>query len=57
MDGTIKEVRIIQSDDAAGGITTWDSKTKKYLLDANTPGWQNIERAVASLSKQQSMAW
>jgi phosphatidylserine decarboxylase len=43
MDGTIKEVRIIQNDDAAGGITTWDPKTKKYVLDANTPGWQNIE--------------
>ena len=41
--GTIKEVRIIQSDDAAGGITTWDPKTKKYVLDAATPGWQNIE--------------
>jgi len=41
--GTIKEVRIIRADDAAGGITTWDAKTKRYLLDANTPGWQNIE--------------
>jgi phosphatidylserine decarboxylase len=41
--GTIKEVRIIQSDDAAGGITTWDAKTKRYILDAQTPGWQNIE--------------
>ena len=41
--GTIKEVRIIQSDDAAGGITTWDAKTKRYVLDSNTPGWQNIE--------------
>lgn len=41
--GTIKEVRIILSDDAAGGITTWDDKIKRYVLDANTPGWQNIE--------------
>jgi phosphatidylserine decarboxylase len=41
--GTIKEVRIIQSDDAVGGITTWDAKIKKYVLDANTPGWQMIE--------------
>jgi phosphatidylserine decarboxylase len=41
--GTIKEIRIIQSDDAVGGITTWDAKTKKYVLDANTPGWQMIE--------------
>jgi phosphatidylserine decarboxylase len=43
IDGTIKEVRIIKSDDAAGGITTWDANTKRYVLDANTPGWQNIE--------------
>ncbi len=43
VDGTIKEVRIIQSDDAVGGFLTWDPKTKKYALDANTPGWQNIE--------------
>ncbi len=43
VDGTIKEVRIITSDDAAGGITTWDADAKRYVLDANTPGWQNIE--------------
>jgi phosphatidylserine decarboxylase len=43
MSGTIKEVRIILSDDAAGGITTWDAKLKRYILDSNTPGWQNIE--------------
>jgi hypothetical protein len=36
--GTIKEVRVIQSDDAAGGIISWDSKNKKYVFDANTPG-------------------
>jgi phosphatidylserine decarboxylase len=41
--GTIKEVRIIQSDDAVGGITTWDSSLKRYVLDSNTPGWQMIE--------------
>ena len=41
--GTIKEARIIQSDDAVGGIITWDAKTKRYVLDSNTPGWQNIE--------------
>jgi len=43
MDGTIKEVRLIQSDDAVGGIITWDATTKRYMLDSNTPGWQNIE--------------
>lgn len=41
--GTVKEVRIIQSDDAVGGILTWDAKSGKYALDANTPGWQMIE--------------
>ena len=41
--GTIKEVRIIESDDAVGGVISWDAKTKKYLLDSNNPGWQNIE--------------
>lgn len=41
--GTIKEVRLIPSDVAAGGITTWDSKAGRYVLDSNTPGWQNIE--------------
>lgn len=43
VDGTIKEVRTIQSDDAVGGYLTWDPVKKKYVLDANTPGWQNIE--------------
>jgi phosphatidylserine decarboxylase precursor len=41
--GTIKEVRIIQGDVAAGGITTWDPIRKRYILDSNTPGWQMIE--------------
>ena len=41
--GTIKEVRIIKSDDAVGGVISWDAKAKKYLLDSNNPGWQNIE--------------
>ena len=41
--GTVKEVRIILSDDAAGGITTWDAKAKRYILESSTPGWQNIE--------------
>jgi phosphatidylserine decarboxylase precursor len=41
--GTIKEVRIIMSDDAAGGITKWNAELKKYVLESKTPGWQNIE--------------
>lgn len=43
IDGKIKEVRIIQRDDAAGGITTWNPKSHRYVLDAKNPGWQNIE--------------
>jgi len=43
MAGTIKEVRLIKHDDAAGGITTWDSSRKKYVLESKTPDWQNIE--------------
>jgi phosphatidylserine decarboxylase len=30
-------------DDAAGGITTWDANARRYVLDSNIPGWQNIE--------------
>jgi phosphatidylserine decarboxylase len=41
--GTVKEVRLIPSDDAAGGITTWDPEKKRYVLESATPGWQNIE--------------
>lgn len=41
--GTIKEVRIIAADDAAGGITIWDDTIKKYVLQDSTPGWQTIE--------------
>jgi phosphatidylserine decarboxylase len=36
-------VRLIASDDAAGGITTWNPRAGRYVLDSNTPGWQNIE--------------
>jgi phosphatidylserine decarboxylase len=41
--GKVKEVRIILSDTAVGGITTWDAKSKRYILESNTPGWQNTE--------------
>jgi phosphatidylserine decarboxylase len=41
--GIIKEVRLIKGDVAAGGITTWDAKLKRYVLNSETPGWQNIE--------------
>lgn len=41
--GTIKEVRIIEADDAAGGIIKWIPEKKKYILESTEPGWQNIE--------------
>lgn len=41
--GTIREVRMIPGDDAAGGTTVWDAKARRYVLDEKTPGWQNIE--------------
>lgn len=41
--GTIKEVRIIEADDAAGGITKWIPEKRKYILESTEPGWQNIE--------------
>ena len=43
VSGTLKEMRLIAADDAVGGIQTWDAKSQKYMLDANTPGWQSIE--------------
>lgn len=43
IDGTIREVRIIKADDAVGGVISWDAEAGRYLLDSNTPGWQNIE--------------
>lgn len=41
--GTVKEVRIIPGDDAAGGITKWDAQNSKYILESTEPGWQCIE--------------
>ncbi len=43
VSGTIKEVRMIPQDDAVGGYVSWDQETGKYLLHADTPGWQMIE--------------
>jgi phosphatidylserine decarboxylase len=43
ISGTVKEVRIIEADDAVGGIITWDAKAHKYVLTSTEPGWQNVE--------------
>jgi len=43
VSGTIREVRVILADDAAGGITVWNEKLRKYVLEDRVPGWQSIE--------------
>lgn len=43
VSGTIKEVRLIEQDDAAGGVTEWDPIRKKYVLHSKIPGWESIE--------------
>jgi phosphatidylserine decarboxylase precursor len=43
VSGVVREVRIISQDTAAGGVTTWDPKLKKYILDSRVPGWQSTE--------------
>lgn len=43
IDGIIREVRIIRSDVAAGGITIWDPTTSRYVLESTTPDWQGIQ--------------
>ena len=41
--GTVKEVRVIPGDDAAGGLTVWDAEKQKYLLLSGVHDWQMIE--------------
>jgi phosphatidylserine decarboxylase len=43
VSGTVKEVRIIPEQNAAGCILTWDPATKRYIYDASVPGWQSVE--------------
>lgn len=43
VSGTIKEIEVIASDDAAGGITVWDEKSGNYILECEVPGWQMFE--------------
>lgn len=43
VSGTVKEVVMIPADDAVGGTVYWDGELGRYRLDADTPGWQNIE--------------
>jgi len=41
--GVIKEMRIIQDEEAVGGIITWDATIPRYMLNDSIPGWQAIE--------------
>lgn len=41
--GTVLEVRKIEALDAVGGIVSWDTEQKKYILWDENPGWQSIE--------------
>ena len=43
VSGTIVEVQEIPAPDAAGGITTWDEESGRYLLEDSVPGWQMVE--------------
>lgn len=43
VSGVVREVYLIDQDDAAGGITIWDAKLQKYILASDVPGWQSIE--------------
>lgn len=43
IDGTVLEVRKIPGTNAAGGVTRWDARTGRYVLEDTSPGWQMIE--------------
>jgi phosphatidylserine decarboxylase precursor len=41
--GTVKAVRLVPAQDAAGGIIVWNKELKQYQEFSETPGWQMIE--------------
>lgn len=43
VSGKVLEVRTVLEDDAIGGVTYWDPKEKRYMLDCEDYGWQAIE--------------
>jgi phosphatidylserine decarboxylase len=44
VDGTIKEVRLIQGINPGGGTLSWDAKNNRYAFDPSTDlGWQTVE--------------
>ena len=43
VSGKIVELKKIPALDAIGGITIWDKKAQRYMLEANVPGWQMVQ--------------
>lgn len=43
MDGTVREVRIIQGSNPTGGKLWWDEDNKRYAFDPSSLGWQTLE--------------
>ncbi|MDO5531174.1 phosphatidylserine decarboxylase [Sutterella sp.] len=54
VSGTVREVVVIPGDDAVGGWIEWDPKEGRYLLEADTPGWQMIETRAAVIVETES---
>ena len=36
---TIKEIQIIEGDDASGGLVEWDTVQGRYEFTSEIPGW------------------
>jgi phosphatidylserine decarboxylase len=43
VSGKIVELRKIPAVNGAGGITVWDPKSSRYVLEDTIPGWQMLE--------------
>lgn len=43
LSGTVREVRLIPAQAAAGGVVLWNAERKLYELLTREPGWQSVE--------------
>lgn len=43
LGGTIKEARIVQGTNPAGGSVSWDAENNRYAFDPSGIGWQTLE--------------
>lgn len=43
VSGTIREIRLIPGNDAAGGRVVWDKDSQRYILQCESADWQSIE--------------